>query len=303
MDDMPKLKEMLDNIDLTVLNTEYLTVGTEWNYRYVNNPYSRIYYITAGFGRIVHHDRNIDLTPGNLYLIPCFTTVNMYCDKSFTHYYVHFTSRTGTGLDILSILDFQFQASLKASGIDKSLFDRLIELNPNRPLIEYDAKKSIYNEVLARAYSLDAQKSPANLIQTNALLRLLLAAFFAGHDQTQTESTLTGITRFQSSIEYIQENIESPIELAHLARIEHLNTNYYCSQFRKLMGISPMQYVNKRRIEEAQRLLLSTNDILFDISQKIGFKDEYYFSRIFKKTVGISPANYRKQQTLLQQRS
>ncbi len=50
------LKNLIDHLDITLLNAELYQVGTEWNYLQVNNPYSRIYYITKGYGIIQHHD-------------------------------------------------------------------------------------------------------------------------------------------------------------------------------------------------------------------------------------------------------
>ena len=87
--------------------------------------------------------------------------------------------------------------------------------------------------------------------------------------------------------------------MGQLAEIANLNPTYFSNLFSKLIGISPLQYLNKRRIEKAQELLIGTHDTLYLIARQVGFSDEYYFSRIFKKTVGISPDKYRKQQNIL----
>ena len=296
------LKTIIDNLDITILNIELYTVGTEWNYQNVNNPYSRIYYITEGYGRIRHHHRDYELMPDHIYLIPCYTTVTMSCSDRFTHFYVHFTSRLQTALDILSIFKCNYQAPAPENGIERSLFERLLELNPNKELIEYDANKPIYKQVLDRAVHLDQNKSPSDLFETNAIIRMLLSVFLRGYSHPQLVSTLQGLKRFEEVIDHIRDNLETPMTIPQLAKIANLNPTYFSNLFSKLIGTSPLQYINKRRIEKAQELLLGTHETLFEIAQQVGFSDEYYFSRLFKKIVGISPDYYRKQERIIHQR-
>ena len=61
------------------------------------------------------------------------------------------------------------------------------------------------------------------------------------------------------------------------------------------MGISLITYINRMRVEKAQVMLLTSHDNLETIAQQVGFEDVFYFSRLFKSIVGISPAKYRKQ--------
>ena len=299
---MNRLKKILDKLDIDILNIEYYSAGREWNYRNVNNPYSRIYLVTEGFGTIKHHGQTFELHPGNLYLIPCFTKVDMFCPDSFRHYYIHFTTRIETGLDILSIFHCHYQAEARHHNIGASVFERLLELNPNRELFEYDARKPIYQKVLDRTRQLDQNKPPQNLLETNALLRILLSAFFSNYDHPQTYNTLHGLSRFQHVLEYIRENLNQPLTIQVLSDIAKLNPTYFSNLFSQYMGLSPIQYINKRRIEEAQLLLLSTDQTLYQIARQVGFSDEYYFSRVFKKTIGIAPDHYRKQDILIHQR-
>jgi AraC-like DNA-binding protein len=293
------LKNILDTLDINILNIEFYTVGREWNYRNVNNPYSRMYYLTEGFGIIDCNNQRLELRPGFLYLIPCFTQVHLTCPDQFKHYYIHFTARTLTGMDILSILKCTYQVSAPPESSQEAVFRRLLELNPNRKLPEYDANKPIYRTVLDNANQLDKEKSPANLLETNALMRLLLSLFFIDSNTSQIHKALEGLNRFSDVIEMIQNHLNEPLPIERLARFSHLNPTYFSNLFSRLMGVSPVQYINKRRVEESQKLLLSTDHTLYKIARSVGFADEYYFSRIFKKIVGISPDRYRKQNLTL----
>lgn len=296
---MDRLKEMLDKLEIDLLNIENYSVGKEWNYRNVNNPYSRIYLIISGFGTITHHGRTFELKPGGLYLIPCFTKVDFYCPESLRHYYVHFTARTETGLDILSLFECRYEAPEGDHSINTAVFERLLELNPDRALFEYDARKPIFPKALDLAHQLDQKKNPSNLLETNALLRMLLAVFFTDVDRLRTSNTMDGLARFAQVLEFVGQNLHNPIEIEDLAEIAELNPTYFSNLFSRLMGIPPIQYINKRRIEEAQKHLLDGSRTLYQIACQVGFSDEYYFSRVFKKIVGISPDHYRKQQRRL----
>jgi AraC family transcriptional regulator len=61
------------------------------------------------------------------------------------------------------------------------------------------------------------------------------------------------------------------------------------------MGVTPLNYINQKRVEKGKYLLEHTQFSVGEISEEVGFKDELYFSRVFKKYVGISPLAYRKQ--------
>lgn len=292
------LKHILDSLAITILNIELCPVDRRWNYRHVNNPYSRLYLITEGSGSIIHHNTTYILKPGYLYLIPCFTTVDMHCEDSFMHYFIHFTSRIQTGLDILSVLTCNYEAKAEEHNIDTDTFEQLMRLNPNRELFEHDAKKRIYPQILQRAGELDREQSPANIMETTALMLRLLAAFFRGHDHPAIANTVHGLSRFREVIDYVHDNLDAVITLEELAEIASLSPAYFSDLFSRLMGVSPIQYVNKQRIETAQQQLLSTNQPLQQIAAEVGFTDPYYFSRMFKKIVGVAPSFYRRQRLL-----
>lgn len=292
---MSELKKILDRIDINILNAELYRGDTAWNYKHVNNPYSRIYLITDGHVQVTMHGKKYDLNPGCLCLIPCFTTVTMYCPNRFEQYYLHFTCRLQNGIDVLSLIRCNYVANAKKYDIGKPLFDRILKLNPGKELFEYDAKKPIYKRVTERAAKLDEKKSASELLECNALMRLLLSVFFKDSDQSKISHAISGLTRFQDITDYIHQNINSPISLSQLADIAGLNPIYFSNLFAKMMGIPPIQYINKRRIENAQSLLLSTDESLDQIALQVGIDDVFYFSRLFKKITGISPSAYRKQ--------
>jgi AraC-like DNA-binding protein len=81
--------------------------------------------------------------------------------------------------------------------------------------------------------------------------------------------------------------------LAELAKRAGMSRSFFCSQFTKIVGISPIAYGNLARIRLAKRLLLQTHLSATEISYECGFETTTYFFRVFKKIVGVTPAQYR----------
>ncbi len=97
-----------------------------------------------------------------------------------------------------------------------------------------------------------------------------------------------------STIEYIRENYSSEIKLNDLAEIAYLSPIYFCSAFKERYGISPIQYLQNIRCENAKKLLIDSDDTITIISERVGFQSIHYFSRYFKSREGITPNEFRR---------
>ena len=80
-----------------------------------------------------------------------------------------------------------------------------------------------------------------------------------------------------------------------LAAFCHLNKYYLSHSFNECYGIPPIKYLNQKRIEESKRLLETTNFSVLQIASIVGFSSQSYFSQTFKKAVGQTPLEYRKE--------
>ncbi|MGV2806326.1 helix-turn-helix domain-containing protein, partial [Clostridium perfringens] len=77
-----------------------------------------------------------------------------------------------------------------------------------------------------------------------------------------------------------------------LARMANISPKYFVDLFKKTFGQTTIDYLTHVRMNHAKRYLAESDDRLRDIAQRVGYKDEFYFSRIFKKKVGMSPSEY-----------
>lgn len=94
--------------------------------------------------------------------------------------------------------------------------------------------------------------------------------------------------------QYIDQNYHDNLSLESLGKIFHLSPYYLSHVFKSAFEIPPMQYLYRRRIGEAQSLLIATRDSITQIAGSVGFGDSNYFTIQFKKYVGMTPSAYRK---------
>ena len=94
---------------------------------------------------------------------------------------------------------------------------------------------------------------------------------------------------------YIDNHFKENLTLEQLAGLAHLNKYYLAHTFRREFGVSPINYLISRRIEESRFLLRETDHSLSLIAQMLGFSSLSYFSQCFRRAQGISPTEYRKQ--------
>jgi AraC-like DNA-binding protein len=104
--------------------------------------------------------------------------------------------------------------------------------------------------------------------------------------------------KFQRVLTYIESNYMQTISLDDLATTTGFTPKYFCKFFRFMTGISPIDYVNKYRIEIACELLLNSDFHVSDISLRCGFNDISYFIKIFKKYHGgMTPRQWQQKFT------
>ena len=135
-------------------------------------------------------------------------------------------------------------------------------------------------------HSLDqmASRSPTDLMA----FATFLFDFAVSELQRKTEETdMIGVVKH-----YIMEHYKEDIDRNNVAAVAYITPNYLSKRFRAEMGMSLREYINHLRIEEAKRLLLSTNATISEVASAVGYDNISYFSTVFKKICGMSPVEW-----------
>jgi two-component system, response regulator YesN len=95
---------------------------------------------------------------------------------------------------------------------------------------------------------------------------------------------------------YIKNNYKNNLTIADIASNLHFSSDYLSRVYKKSTGCSPLKYLINLRVNEAKKILLSNTEMSIKaVGEYVGYDDQYYFSRIFKKIAGLYPSEYRSQ--------
>lgn len=111
---------------------------------------------------------------------------------------------------------------------------------------------------------------------------------------TEGENIMDYNARIQATIDYIEENIDNPIDLSDLSKKAFCSVPHFYRIFSSVVGMSVMDYIRKRRLSIAAHELVSTSKRIIDIAFDYEFKSHEVFTRAFLKEFGITPGAYRK---------
>lgn len=234
-----------------------------------SDPFSRLYWIQRGRGEIVHMGGRLDLHPGRLFVIPEYTPARYRATEGMILYWIHFNARLFGCMELFSVMNWAYSVTLSSPATVGGLWKTMIRVCESRDL--------------------------EDSLRAGGILRELLSYFAAAGERHQAMN-VSGLQRFLPAITFIEQNLSRRLRLEEVAATVSLSPAYFCHLFSKTVGQSPVDFINRKRIERAQFLLLGEKQPLKTVASEVGFDDVYYFSRVFRKTAGLSPAQYRRQQ-------
>ena len=111
---------------------------------------------------------------------------------------------------------------------------------------------------------------------------------------TVTDLSNAGNSLLKKILAYIQEHDTEDLSLSTLAERYNISTSRLSTLIKKELGLSFSEYITARRMQKAKELLKDDSRSIEEIANAVGYHDYFYFTKVFKKTQGISPSKYRK---------
>ncbi len=123
---------------------------------------------------------------------------------------------------------------------------------------------------------------------------LIFSNHYYLENQPKTRKDYKRILQLKQVVDFIEKNYTSQITLNQLSASVSMSPKYFCRFFSEMTHQTPMDYLNRQRIEQACYQLSTTDDSITEIAYRTGFNDLSYFIRTFKKYKGITPGKYKR---------
>jgi len=226
-------------------------------------------YCVAGTGTVTIEEKTVKLNPNHYIILPR-NTAHRYATSQtnpWTIYWIHFV---GENADIL--------------------FNRYKENGEEPAFSTYDERRFREFELILKI--LENSFEPRDLEITNLMLQNFLSYLVYAKE---INPSLMEDDKISDSIAFMKKNIASNYSLQDLATQQCLSVTHYSRLFRAKTGRSPNKYFSELKIQKSCQYLYFSDLNIKEICAEIGFLDQYYFSRLFKKVMGIAPAIYKNQ--------
>jgi AraC-like DNA-binding protein len=284
-------KKALKSI-FSLLNADHVQLDKNWDYRNVISPFYRLYLIDRGQGKLFNATHSYLLEKGYLYLIPSFTPCNYQCVDFLSQYYLHFVEESPDGADLF--LSNRRIFKIPATQTDQKNFHRILQINQGRGLRKSENPRVYEKQAILQGFQeLNNLLPVAALMETQGIILQLLSRFLAD-EQFHVEHIRAVPSRIVEAIHYIQTHLQHNITVARLAERASQNPDYFSRLFHEYTGSRPLSYIQFKRIERAQFLIITTDLSFNEIATHTGFENLSYFSRIFKNVTGQSPSEYKR---------
>ena len=151
----------------------------------------------------------------------------------------------------------------------------------------YDDVSKVTQEIYHRSIETDGIEAMC-LWLMDGLERIILFVFPMQADNQEQIGFL------RKAIIYMNQHLEENLSLEEVAGVVGLSPTYFSRLFSHDMKMTYIEYLTKIRIEESKKFLVDTKESISDIAIRLGFSDQSYFSKVFKKVEGMTPGKYRR---------
>ncbi|WP_152393826.1 AraC family transcriptional regulator [Paenibacillus guangzhouensis] len=228
---------------------------------------------TGGSGSITIDGRKYQVQPGMLfYIAPGL---------------LHTFELSGEDLPYVMTVHFNYAFVTHTDGrLDISNEAPILTIPSGQQLKDYYLVEELFKKLVDTWHA----KGLGYEFMTKTLLQQLLIALWQNiRKQDQIDASSLKIEKI---IVYMQQNLSKKITLQELANQVLWSPTYLSRTFKGITGYAVIEFFNKMKIDQAKELMLESDKKIREVAQAVGYTDEFYFSRMFKKIEGMSPSEF-----------
>jgi AraC-like DNA-binding protein len=258
-----------EDYDFTVTNIRYIVErhsSPEWSVNYANEHHHILVFATAGKSRYDIEDKHYEIKEGDLLIFP--------------KYLMH--KGASDPIEPWSFYTVQFNLHF-ANALSEQRFSQI------RPVIRSTNPFEL-NVLFQELYRTWSMKKQGYLIKCRGILLQLLYILIRENSLTSTNSP--HYYTMEKLLNVMAADYPTTFTVQQLADLAGFSPSYLRALFKKMTGLTVIQYQQHIRISKARDLLLSGACNVTEAAQRVGFNDIFYFSKLFKKMIGINPSEY-----------
>lgn len=252
----------IDRINMTFSSVSYAELDFRWGFETLGAPYTRIYLVESGEAQIWCGSEEITLSPDNVYIIPANTPFSCKCEKTMNKIFFHINVLRYNNYDILD--GYRSCIVLK---------NRRSEITQAKELFSKDDINAV-------------------LTMKSIVLNLLIDAISQENIQLGKIEEYSEIIKAALSI--IEKNLSASLRIPDIAEKLYISESRLQKDFKKQIGVPIGKYINDRLMSRSLELICENKLPVKEISELLGFCDQFYFSRRFTQYFKKSPSNYKK---------
>jgi AraC-like DNA-binding protein/mannose-6-phosphate isomerase-like protein (cupin superfamily) len=272
-------KQCAGNSIISTLYTTDIGYYPKAKFHYRERPHGAeqhiLIYCLEGMGEVTINKNRYSVEGGDFFIIPMKTahTYTASDENPWTIYWLHFKGSSAN--ELVSLMQKKF--------------------NGHKGFIRNNAQNiHLFNEIyhqLERGYGSD------QLIYANMCLWHYLTTFIY-NSQYQATSELANKDAVNTAIDFMSQRVDQVLTLEAIAASVNLSPTHFSTAFKKKTGFTPIEYLNHLKVQKACQYLLFTSLRIKEIALELGMTDQFYFSRMFSKVMGMSPNEYREEKKI-----
>ncbi|MBO0993283.1 helix-turn-helix domain-containing protein [Bacillus sp. SD088] len=257
--------QYIENLQVHMIAGNLTKVKPNWQKKLSLEPFNRLYFILEGEGRIKIDETVYTPLPGQLFIMPSGTrhSYSTISDDTYLKFWCHFTATIGE-MDLFKAIHVPHFLDVQEKQKTAKQFNMLIDL-----------------------YHSDQLSAP---IKIKSILFDFISQFI---EQSVLKTDFSSVHNINTVLKYIDQHLSEKIKVETLAELANLHPNYFMHYFKSILGLSPIAFINQKKMKQAQYLLQNTDQTIAEVAEQVGL-DIYYFSKVFKRFTGFSPTKYRQ---------
>jgi len=266
---------------------DYFPAFSQKTHEFHTHEFVEILFVFDGAFRHVTADRTYDESAGGLTIL---------------NYNQFHTLKTPNGPVELMNVYWNLKKYLPPD-LPEPLAARLHELIPSHPMLGHRLNRVFHlqmsdpektGQLLRMLYDEQQNKSAGSAAAIDALFRLFLIELCRAAPAVPESAVENFNPHMEKVRRYLDQHFSEPVRLEQLCKISGLKEANLCRQFKKYTGVSTGDYLKQRRLSAAMQKLRGTGDKILTVCHDCGFSDIANFNRTFRKTLGLTPSEYRR---------